>query len=839
MSYSSQLRLPFRLSVLATAVVGTLSVAYAAEQAAPAPDTSAAIQVVGQAARIKKALDVQTNADNIISVVHADGIGALPDTNVAEALQRVPGVSIERDQGEGRYVRIRGLGPDLNGVTVNGATLPSPESGRRAVMLDVIPTPLIRSLEVQKSLTPDQDGNSIGGSVEIKTVSAFDYPGRFMSFALHGSHDDHTGSNSPKLDATFSQRFAEGKLGFAAGISWEKREFGSSNVETGGNWDLSKAAPLLEKFEQREYSISRERLGGAFNLEYRPQAGERYYLTGLLTRFTDVEDRQSTIISFSKPQAAGASGDAKISRALKVREETQEIASFSAGLERKFDVWKLAAAVGLSQSSETEPEYLSGVEFAGKSTFKNVGFNQSDKPALFAPASVFDANQFALSKAKAPQTDAEDREHNVRFDLSRTFGDGDNSFELKFGGKLSRREKEFDGTEWAFKSLNKAPASLSAKQLELATYSNGRVDWALGELGPRMDGSAITSLFAGIPRASYLDKSASQIDDYRIKEDIDAAYIQGTYDFGATRVLAGVRYEGTRQTLNGTGDEGGKFVPSNTDNSYSHWLPAVHLRQDFDDKTSLRAAYTHSVVRPTFEQIRPGFFIDDGEAEFGNPKLNPMESRNFDLGIERRLGKASTVSAYVFHKAIKNFIYNTDVAGTGKWLDFDSAATFANGDDAKVYGLELNASYAFDNGFLIAANATLLDSSASIGRYDPASKSIRSRSIPLPSASERSANLVLGYETGPFSVRLAANYKSEYLTEVGDVLDARRDSYVAAQTQYDLSASYRINKSFQVVFEALNLNDEPYYVYLGEKARNQQYEQYGRTYKVGLKFSMD
>ncbi|HOI51848.1 MAG TPA: TonB-dependent receptor plug domain-containing protein, partial [Azonexus sp.] len=155
------------------------------------------VLVTGQAASMDSALDVQQMADNIVSVVHADAIGQLPDSNAAEALQRIPGLSVERDQGEGRYVRVRGLGPELNSVTINGSLVPAPESDTRAVALDVLLAGLIRSLEVSKSLTPDQDANSIGGTIEVKTISAFDHKGMFYSLEGGASYDSNVEQTSP------------------------------------------------------------------------------------------------------------------------------------------------------------------------------------------------------------------------------------------------------------------------------------------------------------------------------------------------------------------------------------------------------------------------------------------------------------------------------------------------------------------------------------------------------------------------------------------------------------------------------------------------------------------
>jgi TonB-dependent receptor len=192
------------------------------------------VVVSGQRASLRNAIAAQEKADNIVSVISSDDIGGLPDKNAAEALARLPGVAVQRDQGEGRYVSVRGLGPDLNAVTINGALVPSPESGRRAVALDVLPAGLIRTLEVSKTLTPDHDANSLGGTVEVKTLTGFDLPGKLLSATIGASRDQNIGKTSPSGGVLFADRFLDGKLGVAGGLSYEKREFGSDNVETGG-----------------------------------------------------------------------------------------------------------------------------------------------------------------------------------------------------------------------------------------------------------------------------------------------------------------------------------------------------------------------------------------------------------------------------------------------------------------------------------------------------------------------------------------------------------------------------------------------------------------------------
>ncbi len=268
--------------------LGSLAFAIASERLQAADtDTTEHVQVVGQAASIDNALKEQRSSDSIKSVVHADGVAQLPDQNVAEAVQRLPGVSVERDQGEGRFVTVRGLAPDLNSVTINGTLVPAPESGRRAVALDVLPAELVQSLSVIKTLTPDMDANSLGGTIDVESLSAFDHKGLFYTGSSEASYDKNTHQTSPKFSGAASNRFSLGdgidNFGVAAALSWQKRDFGSDNVETGGDWDGSR----LQSFEQRDYDISRERAGGGLNFDYKPDDVSKYYLRTLYSRFKD------------------------------------------------------------------------------------------------------------------------------------------------------------------------------------------------------------------------------------------------------------------------------------------------------------------------------------------------------------------------------------------------------------------------------------------------------------------------------------------------------------------------------------------------------------------------
>ena len=821
-----------------------LAMAIASERLSAAEQTATEhVEVVGQAASIDQALKEQRSADSIKSVVHADGVAQLPDENVAEAVQRLPGVSVERDQGEGRFVSVRGLGPDLNSVTINGTLVPAPESERRAVALDVLPSELVQSLSVIKTLTPDMDANSLGGTVDVKSLSAFDHKGLFYTGSSEASYDKNTSQTSPKFSGAMSDRFSLGdgidNFGVAAALSWQKRDFGSDNVETGGAWDFEQGS-RLEEFEQRDYDIRRERAGGGLNFDYKPDDFSSYYLRTLYSRYKDSETRNAASIAFEDPQAAGELGDAEGKRKLKQREETQEIQSYVLGGERMFGLWTLSGQGGYSQSSEDSPGHIAGATFEGIDGF-NGGFYDNDKPRPIIGSGFYDPANFSLDKVDWEEQKTTDTEKNLRLDLARDYDLRGYASQVKFGGKVSRRNKDNDLNAWVYEDFD--DLGFTDEQLNLGQFQKGNVDYRLGRFGPGISADAIKQLLGGLNRDEFFDEQESRVNDFKMSEDINAGYLMNTVDIDDWRFIAGMRYEGTEFEAKGTGATDGVFTDTETRRKYHHWLPGLHARYQLDKNTQVRAAWTKSVVRPTFGQLAPGFVIDDDEATFGNPELKPLESSNLDLGIEHFMGHAGTVSAFVFYKDIKNFVYNTDLAGTGAWTDFSEAHSYANGDSAKLYGLELAYSQKFDwlpapwNGLLLGANTTFSRSDAEIEGFDQASGTQRKRSIDLPNQSDTVGNLMLGWENDKLSLRLSANYKSAYLFELASISDRDHDLHVDAQTFVDFSARYSLTKNLQVSLEAQNLTDEPYFVYTGHRSYNGQYEEYGPTYKLGLTFT--
>ncbi|HAD32460.1 MAG TPA: TonB-dependent receptor [Methylophaga sp.] len=788
------------------------------------------VQVFGQAVQIDKALNEQRNSNSIESVVHADGIGQLPDDNAAEALQRLPGVSVENDQGEGRFVTVRGLAPELNAVTINGTNIPSPEDGTRAVALDVLPSELIQSLSVVKTLTPDMDANSLGGTVNVRSLSAFDHDGLFYTLSAEGSYDDNTDQTSPKGSGAFSNIFSIGEgvdnFGVAAALSWQKRDFGSDNVETGGAWDFD-GSPRLGELEQRDYDITRERLGLGVNFDYKADIHTNYYLRTLFSQFTDTETRNAAGMEFADPLLPNESGDgAEGFREVKDRKETQEIQSYVFGGEKTIDLWTINGQVGYSRASEDSPGHIAGAKFVGD--FDGVGYGSTSKPTLNAGADYYDPNSFELDSVEWEEQKTTDTEKNIKFDLARDFDLKGYASQIKFGGKLSRREKDNDLEAWEFEDFGSNDTSLAA-------YSAGNVDYSLNQFGNGISSSAVEALLNKLNKADNVNEEESRINDYVMNEDINSAYVMNTLDLDEWTIIAGLRYEGTRFKAKGTGIRDDEFETISSKNSYNHWLPGLHGTYYLDDKTQIRAAWTNSVVRPTFEALAPGFSIESGDsASFGNPDLDPMTSKNLDLGIEHYMGRAGAVSAYVFYKDISDFVYNTDVSGTGLFADFDEAVTFANGDSAEVYGIELAYSQKLSwlpapwNGLLVGANATFSQSDAEIEGLG------QTRSIDLPGQSKQVGNLMIGWENDKLSMRLSTNYKSSYLSEVAAIDDEALDQYVDSQVFLDFGASYFLTKNAQISLEVKNITDESFYVYNRSSSYNAQYEEYGPTIKLGF-----
>lgn len=848
------------LATLAAAVIGANAIAQ--EQAMET------VEVTAQAANASSDIERQRRSNKVVAVQTSDAIGELPDANVTEALQRMPGVFISRDQGEGRFVGVRGIDPNLNASTINGMSLPAPEADTRAVAMDVIPSDLVASLEVFKTLTPDMSADSIGGAIEIKSLNALDQDGSAYKVSVQNSYSELEDENSPKVSGSFTNVFElDGgrQLGVAIAASHQERKFGSENIETDGAWEIMEAEDGSEamgapEIEQRDYTITRERTGVAANFDLRLSETSQLYLHSLYSDFSDDEVRQRNEFKLDKGdlQTISASSatwkDARIEKSLKDRFEEQKILSLVLGGEHQLDLWGVEYALGYSKAEESEPHrrdtsfQQKGLELGYSSAGKTPNLTVADMEAALNSAN------YELDEIVIEDNYTDDEEVSFRIDFTREIQLAGNPSEIKFGLHERRREKTGD--------LNATIYDGFGGDYSLADFASNSIDYGIAPfVGAGISKGTLNSFINTNLSSFEVDETETALEsarDYVMNEDISALYVMNTINFDRSSLVYGLRYERTEFSAEGfrvvESDEavaGAEEVAEDVyvsavsyERDYNHLFPSLNYKFDYSDNVVLRAAYTESLSRPSFGKLNPSaaeIEYDEGELEVeaGNPDLKPYESRNLDFSAEYYADRLGMFSLGVFHKRIDNFIVEADVASAVDYAQYvgslpvDKAEVMQaiNGDTATLTGAELAWTQAFDNGLLLRANATFTDSEANLGLGADAD---RSDKIALPYQSDFIGNFIVGYERDALSLRLSTTFRGERLDEV-NLGDARQDLYEDDHMQLDLSAKYRFDNGLQLTFSGINLTDEPYYVH--NSGYNGQYEEYGPTYVLGLTYS--
>ncbi|OYX95424.1 MAG: TonB-dependent receptor [Novosphingobium sp. 35-62-5] len=824
------------------------------------------ILVMGQQATLLSSIARQRTSDTVTTVLTRDSIGQFPDQNVAESLRRAPGINVLNDQGEGRFVSVRGLAPGLNSSSINGNRVLSTGGDNRDVALDVVPNELIESIEIKKSLTPDMDGDTIGGSIDIQTTSAFDRKKGFIGLVAEGGYNELSEEWSPKFSSNFSQPITK-NFGIAGGASWNRRRYATDNIEADGWVTGDNGVDYAEDLEYRDYDVQRNRWGGNLSLDWRPSSTTTLYLRGLYSKFDDTELRRRLVFGFDAEPASSsdnavtfdsADGRIQVRRDLKDRREVQSIATVSAGGKTETGPWTITYDVARSYADQQENGSIDPIRFQRRfqtpgALGVTVDYDDLQRPAYninFGSAGFLNPGGYGLTLLeRTTREDAKDKEWSFRTDIAREIALDGGDLEIKAGGKVRLRDKRQNFIIDLFEDVDGG--------LTLADVL-GSQTYTLADLGPLPDLALVRAFAASTPDSQY-ERNDLESDfvgaseSFRAKEDIYAGYVQGRLDTGAIRVIGGVRVEHTKQNLTGSRtdivEEGGTrngvvldedtlFVtPVNFQRSYTNVLPSFNLRANLSPKVVARLGAFRSLSRPSFGKLAPRFTLsenEDGEREgsFGNPDLRPYKAWNFDATLEYYFSNQSVIQGGLFYKKITDFIVDTrQIDGTFAGIDFTEADIPLNGDDAEVFGAEFSYSQAFTtlpapfDGLVTSVNYT----------YTNARGEILGRRIPLPQASKHTANFVLGYEKGPISLRAAASYRDQFLDELGE--DAEADRYVRPLFQIDLSAKYRVNKAFQLFFEVVNLNNADFTAYRNGPTQRRllQFETYQRTFKGGVR----
>jgi TonB-dependent receptor len=789
----------------------------------------------------RRSLQVKKVADNFVEALYANDVGKLPDQNVAEAVRRLPGVSVANDQGEGRYVIIRGLDPRFVNVTINGQTAAAPEPDSRQVKLDDIPSAMIASVKVIKSLTPDLDAGAIGGQVDIVTLSAFDRHGLFGSLRGDYGRFDLNDKNPYEVDGQLGGTFGpDGQFGAVVSANYSKREVESQNV-AGASW----ANGLPADFDDRDYNLTRERTGFVGNFDWRPSDAVQFFLRSSYSKFTDHETRDrfrlpiaGTIVPASA--TTGSFTKATGTRYVRSRDEDDNTKTVSVGGKFDLPVGHLDIDAAYSRAEKTDP-LRSEFQFATGKTMTGT-YDLSDTLFVVTPgASAYTASNYIFKSVNYDHREAVETLKQARVDYSYPLAMIGQDSELKIGAKLIDRTKTNDrdyttydpGASFTLAALN--PSSLAS------TY-DGRYAF-----GPIVDYAAAQAYLTANPGARVLNdaksKSTSLLSDYDVSEKIYAGYAMATLKLGRLTLVPGLRVETTdgdysSPTYNSTTNARGPDASGS--NKYTNWFPGLNAKVDLTDRLVLRAAATTAIGRPDYVALAPAITVDAtaDTVSQGNPDLKPLLSTNLDAGVEYYLPGQGLLSAAVFVKDIQDPIFNQTLlnqAGTygGVALTGAAVTTYLNASKASVAGIELNAqsqlSFLPDalSGIGVGVNLALMDSDLRgvPGRRD---------NLPMAQQSKTVGTAQLFYEKYGVSARVAYSYRSKMLYTVG--ADQSSDVWWDKHGQLDARVAYAFGKA-SVFVEAQNLNDEPWRTFVGSDHHLGENERYGRTFRTGVQLS--
>lgn len=794
------------------------------------------VTISGDLSGQARALNQQRTADNIVNIVSSEQIGRFPDPNAAEALQRIPGVNIERDQGEGRYVLVRGLSPKFTNVSINGEQIPSPEAGVRYVALDAVPSDQLASMEVHKTLLPDMDGDAIGGSVNLITRKAQDSVAR-ISGSLVGGFNSLTGQLNAQGALQYGQRFGRRQqLGVLINLTHYQNNLGSNNWERDMNGTKDSTDDV---FELRDYMLTRTRSAASLTLDYRINSNSEIYFRGMYNRFTDREWRRR--YNFI-PE------DEEVEYELKDRFEAQGITTFNAGGRHAFPHFRFDYELSSSFAFQNTPYDYSSVFIAGIPSTVNY-FNQQ-YPLLNAPG-YLDNTQYNFDALEIGSTLAQDRNLTGKFNITIPTTIGSSKGEIRFGGKARFKTKSYSINQVVYEGLGSLPA-LNYFQEESANDNFLEGNYIFS---PSLSMPSMINYFNSNPAQFEMQIEDKSIDEaleaYTAEENVFAGYVMDRQTFGRMVVIAGVRYELSQVSYTSSdvviapnGDLQA-IVPVSGSTTYGFILPQLQLRYAAGERTNIRFGATRSYARPNFSEIIPAqeANLEDRQVTIGNAALKPVTATNLDLLFEHYLSNVGVVSAGVFWKQLDGFIYNSvrfNQPYLGNQQILVDVVQANNGDIANLLGFEFAWQHNLRflpgalSGLGVYFNYTYTQSSASIqSRLADSGNPTLKEEIVLPGQARHLGNATLMYEYKKFSFRCALNFNGQYLSEVGTSSDF--DLYVRNRMQLDVTAGYSFKK-FRVFAEFLNLTNQPFETFMGNENYIVQREYYSWWSRVGVKF---
>ena len=726
-----------------------------AQDAAPAEDATEldTVTVTGYRASMERALDIKRGEAGVVDAIVAEDIGKFPDLNLAESLQRVPGVTITRDAGEGRNISVRGLGADftrvrLNGLealTTTGGTDSSGGANRgRGFDFNAFASELFSQVVVRKTPSAEIEEGSLGATVDLRTARPFDYDGFTLSAAAQMGFNDLSNTANPRVSGLISNTWADGRFGALLSVAYSDREIieeGSSTVRwdpasaNGGFATTTPPNPLpATTFHPRipRYGVMRhdqQRLGVTGSLQFKPSSNTLFTLDGLYSKFdaTRTEDYIEAV-SFSrsgptgKPQTVvkesvidangnlvyGVFDNVDIRSESRYDELTTEFKQINLSGEHRFnDNFKLSGLIGHSSSVHDNP--IQTTIIMDKLDADNYSWdyrNNSRLPSFnYGTVDVTDPNGWKLAEIRLRPQQVENTFDTGQLDFAWNLSP---SFTLK--GGVQAKEYQFTSREWRRASETGIPALTQAQQDELnkmvslagINVSGNPSRWvvpdvdAYNQLLDIYSNSGIYAVSDKIPGVAGNNRS--------VTEKNQGFYLQGdfSFDLGSVPVSGnvGVRHVKTEQTSEGVGVVGSNLIPVATTRDYSDTLPSLNLVAEVTPDFLVRFAAAKVMARPGLGNIGAGVTVSvsggNRTITAGNPFLDPFRATTYDLGFDWYFNEGALLGLGLFYKDIDTYVQTTRenrVFNTIPGLDPSLlAGTTALPTDEFIYNFPVNTS---------------------------------------------------------------------------------------------------------------------------------------------------
>jgi TonB-dependent receptor len=869
------------LSPFAQATAGADTADAGATAAPESGETSSrALQEVvisAQRTTVEQARKAQEEAPNLINIQTYAEIKKLPDISTAEAVRRIPGVSLETDEGEGRYVNIRGIDADLNSTTFGGLRLPptnnaSPFGGYRAVTLDSIPIGLVGAITVTKTNLPSQDAEALGGTIEITPKTAPTSGAPFLEGQVGSGYQPLR--RKPVFDVSLSGggRFGgAGRPGGTATDAYSDHPFsvvatatfyedfrGIDDVEPSGYFnDAAHPYHAVNNLNTRDYELNRKRHGWGLEFGWEPNTNTRYYIRGFEAGYNERYYRQyqnltpdgnttqapdgtltDTLGAASSPPVNNA-----IQMALRDEREVAKDQVFMAGGVNHFGESVLDYRAGYAKGSWYKPyDYNSAFSYTPAVTNALWVYNlngRGNTPLYTIPgADYLNPAHYLLNGFANSSAYNFDREWSfvTNFELPVSWGGFDfESLKMGLSGRWRKKEETYYPTSYPTLP-NILLSSIAVTPYE--TYYEGQY-----KNPPDIPPGYLQTLLGPGTQAPS-DVITGYQNYLSAKEDVYAAYIMYQMRVGRFGIVGGVRVENTRDDLNAyqtSKDAAGNpccALPINAKNSFTDVFPGIQTRFEIQPNLIARATWSSTLARPGFNQLTPSQFVDlgSGLVTTGNPNLKPAKSNSFDATLEWYLPEAGILSFGLFDKELSNYIVADNTGNQVVYFHGQNillhSYTFSNSSGAYSRGAEFSYDQRFSwlpgwlAGFGINANYTWVDSRFEIRPGEHST---------LPSSSKNTWNVALFYQYAGLDVRLAAYSVSPDLFGIGSGKSS--DVWNDKRTFMDFGSSYAFSEHWSMYFNVKNLLNTPHTFYLGTPDRPIQREFYRETYLLGVRLN--